>query len=190
MSIEQKPEVVTEETNNEVESTEVDETTDETTSQEETKASKPKRTPEEELNYYEGRASRLRKKLGKDAPEKESKSSNSNDLGERAFLAVNGIKTPDEIAFFKKIKAETGKSADALLESTYFQAEFSNFKELKATSAATPSGSKRSANSSVDTVEYWIAKGELPPASEVKLRQDVVNARMKKEESKGIFYNS
>lgn len=114
----------------------------------------------------------------------------SNDLGEKAYLAVNGIKTPDEIAFFNKMKKETGRNADALLESTYFQAEFRDFKEKKATQDATPTGSKRSNNSQVDSVDYWLAKDELPPVSEVELRRKVVNARIAKEQSKGMFYNS
>ncbi len=114
----------------------------------------------------------------------------SNDLGEKAFLAVNGIKSADEVAFFKKMKKETGKDAEALLDSTYFQTEFKDFKEKNASSSATPNGGSRSNNSSNNTVEYWLAKGELPPASEVQLRRDVVNARMKKEENKGVFYNS
>lgn len=128
-------------------------------------------------------------KKSKDEP-KEEIASKPNDLGEKAFLAVNGVKTPEELAFFNKLKQETGKSADALLESTYFQSEFKAFKELKASDNATPNGSKRSSNSSVDTVEYWIAKGELPPVSEVELRRKVVNARMKKEKVEGQFYNS
>ena len=114
----------------------------------------------------------------------------SNDLGEKAYLIANGIKTADEMAFVKKMKKETGKDIESLLETTYFQAEFKDFKEKKATANAIPTASQRSNNSSIDTVEYWIAKGELPPASEVELRRKVVNARMKKEEAKGIFYNA
>ena len=114
----------------------------------------------------------------------------SNDLGEKAYLAVNGIKGADEIAFFQKMKKETGRDAESLLESTYFQTEYREFKEKKATAEATPTGSKRSSNSSVDSVDYWLAKDELPPASEVELRQKVVNARIQKTEKKGVFYNS
>ena len=128
------------------------------------------------------------KKPKEEAPKESNQT--SGDLGERAYLAVNGIKSADEIEFFQKMKKETGKSADSLLESTYFQVEFKDYKEKKASSDATPTGSKRSNNSATNTVEYWIAKGELPPASEVQLRRDVVNARIKKEESKGAFYNS
>lgn len=114
----------------------------------------------------------------------------TNDLGELAYLAVNDIKGSDEVDFFRKLKTETGKDAQSLLTSTYFQTEFKDFKEKKATNNATPTGSKRSNNSSIDSVEYWLAKDELPPASEVELRQKVVNARINKSENKGVFYNS
>lgn len=114
----------------------------------------------------------------------------SSDLGEKAFLAVNGIKTPDEVDFVQKMKKETGKDVESLLATTYFQTEFNSFKEKKATDQATPTGSKRANNQTTDSVEYWLAKGELPPASEVELRRKVVNARIDKEKSKGIFYNS
>lgn len=113
-----------------------------------------------------------------------------SDLGEKAYLAVNGIKSADEIAFVQKMKKETGKDVESLLETTYFQTEFRTFKEKKETDNAVPSGNKRSSNSSVDSVEYWLAKGELPPADQVQLRRDVVNARLKKEQTKGVFYNS
>lgn len=114
----------------------------------------------------------------------------SSDFGEKAYLIANGIKGSDEFEFVEKMKKETGLSLDKLLETTYFQTEFKDFKEKKTTAAATPSGSKRTTAPSIDTVEYWIAKGELPPENQPKLRQAVVNARIKKEESRGPFYNS
>ena len=120
----------------------------------------------------------------------EKTESKTNDLGERAFLAVNGVKTSDQVAFFNKMKKETGKSADDLLESVYFQTEFRKYNEEKTSQDATPTGSKRSNNSAVDSVDYWLAKDELPPVSEVELRQKVVNARINKEQKKGVFYNS
>jgi len=114
----------------------------------------------------------------------------SNDLGEKSYLIANGIKTKDEIALALRLKKETGKDIESLLDTTYFQAELREFRERKVTDNATPTNSKRSNNSSNDSVDYWLARDELPPASEVKLRQDVVNAKMKKDTSKGVFYNS
>lgn len=118
------------------------------------------------------------------------KSDLGDSLGEKAFLAVNGIKGSDELDFVKKMKKETGRNTEDLLDSTYFQTELKDFREKKSTEKATPTGSKRSSSSSVNTVEYWLAKDELPPASEAQLRRDVVNAKMNKEKSKGQFYNS
>jgi len=114
----------------------------------------------------------------------------SSDLGEKAYLAVNDIRSADEVEFVQKMKKETGKDVESLLATTYFQTEFKNFKELKATAGAIPTGSKRSNNSSIDSVDYWVAKGELPPKEQVQLRRDVVNARLKKEQGQGVFYNS
>ncbi|EFX59998.1 hypothetical protein DAPPUDRAFT_345973 [Daphnia pulex] len=144
-----------------------------------------------------GIAQRFKTKLEKsresksDTPiEKKEAETVTNDLGEKAFLAVNGIKGADEVEFFKKIQKETGKTADVLLESTYFQTEFRDFKEKKATREATPNGSKRSTPLSSDSVDYWLAKDELPPSSQVELRRQVVNAKSKKDSSGGVFYNS
>lgn len=143
-----------------------------------------------------GIAQRFKTKLEKakeksDTPvEKNEEKTVTSDLGERAFLAVNGIKSADEVEFFNKIKKETGKNAIDLIDSTYFQIEFNNFKEKKTTREATPNSSKRSTPLSADSVEYWIAKDELPPANQVELRRQVINTKAKKDSSGGPFYNS
>lgn len=161
---------------------------------EEVEEAKPAR-PAESLEAKRARLARqlkqLDKKLGVSTDKKDTNvSTPNNNLGESAFLIANGLKESDERSLAKKLAKETGKDLESLLETTYFQTELKTLREQKATANATPTGSKRSNNSAVDTVEYWIAKGELPPASEVKLRQDVVNARMKKESTGGQFYNS
>lgn len=134
------------------------------------------------------------KKLGTKTEDKPSrttsKRSDGFDYGEKAYLTANGIKGSDEHEFTLKLQKQTGLDLDSLMEDTYFQTKLSEFRETRATSNAMPNGTKRSNNSSVDTVEYWIAKNELPPVSEVELRRKVVNARLKKDQSKGVFYNS
>lgn len=176
---------------------EVEETEEETETEETTEEPSEKK-PERVTETLEAREARLlrqlaqtQKKLGRTTEKKEVRSSNdSNDYGEKAFLIANGIKGADEISLAKKLAKETGKDLESLLETTYFQSELRDFREKKQTAIAIPSKSKRSNNTSTDSVEYWLAKDELPPASEVELRRKVVNARMKKEESKGVFYNS
>ena len=156
-----------------------------------------KETPAKPVESLEARRARLQrqldqteKKMGLSTKKKEVQDSTPNNLGESAFLIANGIKDSDERNLAKKLAKETGKDLESLLETTYFQSELSSLRESKTTANATPKGSKRANNSSVDSVEYWIAKNELPPVSEIKLRQDVVNARIKREETKSQFYNS
>lgn len=163
---------------------------EETANENEGKSERPTETLEAREARLARQLEQTRKKLGKTTEKQEPTPSTTSDLGEKAYLIASGIKDADEIALTKKMAKETGKDIETLLESTYFQVELKDFREKKATANATPTGSKRSSNSSVDTVEYWLAKDELPPASEVELRRQVVNAKMKKEESKGQFYNS
>lgn len=144
----------------------------------------------------EAKAARLRrqlaqteKKMGKtEKPVKQTKSG-VLDWGQKAFLATNGIKGENEISLVSEIMAHTGKDLDEVVESKYFQAELKELREAKATDNAVVSGSKRSTQTSRDTVEYWIAKGELPPKDQRELRQKVVNARVAAEKSRNVFYN-
>ncbi len=120
---------------------------------------------------------------------KKASASNDLDYGAKAFLAVQGIKGADELKLVKDFMSNTGKDLDSVVESKHFKAELDEMRELRRTSDATPTGNKRTGQSARDGVDYWIAKGELPPATDIELRRKVVNARMKKAESKSVFYN-
>ena len=82
---------------------------------------------------------------------------------------------------------QTGKSLKDVVASKYFQAELKERQEARQVEKATPSASRRSASSPQTEVDYWIKKGELPPADQVELRRAVVNAKMGK--AKSPFYN-
>lgn len=138
---------------------------------------------EAKFKEEEGRRKRAETKLSKN--KKEAKPSSELDYGKKAFLVASGIKGSKETELVEKIVSDTGKTIEQVLESKYFQAELSEMRELGKTEDALPKGSKRSGKSTQDTVEYWIAKGELP--TDRKLRQDVVNARIKKETDKSVF---
>jgi len=147
-------------------------------------------TPEARKARLERQLKQLEKKnpdLFKKTEKKTSKKSDDFDYGEKAYLIANGIKEADEMEFVKDVMKETGKSLDAVVGSKFFQAELKERREDKATADATPKGSKRSGQSAANTVEYWIAKGELPPKDQRELRQKVVNARITKESNKSMF---
>lgn len=163
---------------------------DETTEQSEETQERVTETPEAKR----ARLKRQLEQLEKKHPElsekpKSSKKSDELDYGQEAFLIANGIKGDDESSLVKDIMANTGKNLKEVINSKYFQAELKEMRDLRATAEAIPQGKNRNGQSAQSTVDYWIAKGELPPASEVDLRRKVVNARIERESKKNVFYN-
>ena len=141
----------------------------------------------------QGRLKRAEKKLSKSDSSSEkptSKKSDEFDYGEKAFLYANDIKSESEMKLVRDVMKDTGRKLEDVLASKYFQAELKEKREVQTTTNAIPSNSKRTGQSSIDTVDYWLAKGELPPADQVDLRRKVVNAKASRSESKKMFYNS
>ena len=182
----------TEET--EEESTEEETESEEKDSEEEGEEEKPTETLDQKRARLQRQLKQVNKKLGitdEEKPrQKTSKKSEDFDYGQKAFLTANGIKSKEEREFTQKIAKQTGLELEDLIEDDYFQSKLSDFREKTNTKNARPTGSGRSNKAYIDSVEYWISKKELPPASEVELRRKVVNARLKKEGAKGVFYNS
>lgn len=106
------------------------------------------------------------------------------DYGKKAFLIANGIKA-DEHQLVKDELAKSKLSLEELVENEYFQAKLKRVRELRTSENATPKNTNRTGQSAADTVEYWIAKGELPP--DRSLREKVVRARRDAEKNKNVF---
>lgn len=163
-----------------------DETVDETPTQQ-----KPKMSLEAKRAMLARQLSRLDKKLGnnseKPEPKKEEVSKEGLDRIDRAILRGEKITSQDEIELVESIKRETGKDVESILESRYFKSELKALREDKMSDDATPKSNNRATSQNRNTVEYWLAKGEMPPMSEPKLRQDYVNARISKEKSRSQF---
>ena len=135
----------------------------------------------------EGRLKRAEKKLSRTENDSTKAPSKTGDFGliEKAYLVANGVKGNDEMKLVKEIMSNTGKSLDAVLESKYFTAELNEMREMRKSQDAIPSNSKRSSQSGKDTVDYWLAKGELPEDRE--LRSKVVKAKWKSSSSVNPF---
>ena len=156
-----------------------------------------KETPDQKVARLKRELSRAEKKAGKGddegdkskAPSKDNKKSGELDYGEKAFLVANGIKGKKETALVMEYAAETGKSIEDILESKHFQNDLKDLREDAGTKGAIPKGTRRSGNSSNDTVEYWIAKGEMPPNTPENrdLRTKIVNAKIKAKQSGSVF---
>lgn len=155
-----------------------------------------KETPEARLARMERQTAQLRKKLGVEPKEEktETKSNKSEDFdyAQKAYLVANGIKGKKEQELVQEFIRNTGKSLDDVVESKFFQAELKELREADASANAVPKGSKRSASSPRDSVDYWLAKDELPENTpeNMELRRQVVNARYKRETSGSKFASS
>ena len=156
----------------------------------EVKTEKKVFTDEEQYAIHQRELKKLGKKLGIE-PEPKSKRTKSDDLdyGQKAFLVANGIKGADETTLVKEIMSDTGKSLDEVLESKHFQGTLKDLRDARVSSEAIPKGTKRSSSSSVDDVDFWIAKDELPPDTyeNRKLRTDIVNKKIAIEKGKSVF---
>jgi len=169
---------------------EVEETEDEESESDDSQQEQQKESPEAKLARLTRMKAQLEKKLGISTEEKKTSKKGSLDYSQKAYLIASGIKGADEFGLVQEVIKSTGKALEDVIESKYFKAELNELREINKTSDANPSSGNRSGNSARNTVDYWIAKGELPPASEVELRRKVVNARMQKAKSGGQFYNS
>ena len=147
-----------------------------------------------EAKKARGIASRLRTKLTK-ATEKKveptvaapaATANKGFDYAQKAYLKSSGI-AASEFALVQEVMEATGKSLDDVLDSKHFQGLLKEQREDAAAEAAVPTGTKRASNPTRDSVEYWIGKGELPPADQPELRRKVVNARIAKEKEKSHF---
>lgn len=128
------------------------------------------------------------KKEIKTEPQAKTETPGEFDYGQKAFLAANGVKGADELAKVKDFQSATGKSLEEIMESKYFLSELQELRDDKAAKAAMPEGSRGARGGSAkDSIEYYLSKGEMPPADRPELRRQYVNERYKKEKSVSHF---
>ncbi len=132
----------------------------------------------------------LERNKNKSNKEQKANTSGELDYGQKAFLAANGVKGSDEMKLVQDIMRNTGKKdLESVLESKYFKSELEELRALRDTANANPTGTKRTGQTSSDKVEYWLAKGEMPPKGQTELRRQYVNAKIGKSASSSPFYN-
>lgn len=152
---------------------------------------------EAQAKTYQGMATRRGTKLSKlktavkppDNEVVEPPAPKTGDLGyaEKAYLNSLGFIEADDHAYVQSAMKDTGKSLEDVMKSPFITGELKQRGEERKTKAAAPTGDDRSNPPARDTVEYWIQKGELPPADQVELRRKVVNAKMNKQKGGNHF---
>ena len=125
-------------------------------------------------------------KLGKAVLPDKKEEKKGFDNADKALLIASGIPRDDHQLVWKWMQ-ETGKEMDDVLDNKYFQTELQDAQEERKSRNAIPTGSKRATLSSRDSVEYWLAKEQMPPESERALREAYVNAKMKEREQGSQF---
>ncbi len=185
MSIEAKPDVVTEETNNTEEVAEVD------------TVSIPK-SDYEKMNQTLGSLKRELKDLRKPKEEPKETSSKPEESKllekiERMSLRTAGITHQDDIDLAKLTAKKWGVDIDEVLMDDDFKAKLERQQTSRDNVAAT-SRIKGGAGSSQakNTPEYWIAKGTPPSATDVpdrKTRATIARALMSNAKSGKKYYN-
>lgn len=136
------------------------------------------------------RTTQLKKlKIAKEAAAKLGKLEQKEglDYNHLAYLKASGIDNDDDVAFITNEVKTTGKELKEILGFKYVQEQLATFKNTREMQDAIPPGSPRSSSTIRDNVDYWIAKGQLPPADQVELRRKVVNERVKQEDSVSKF---
>ena len=116
-----------------------------------------------------------------------SKKSDELDYGAKAFLKSSGIENTEFDFVKEELKKSRLKDLESLLDNPYFKAELDTRRNLDKSKNATIKG--KSANGvATDSIDYWLTK----PIDEVpkEMRFKVVQAKMKKDNSGGSFYNS
>ena len=119
-------------------------------------------------------------------PEEEEEKKEGFNYAEKAYLIANDVQK-DEFGLVEKAMRSTGSTLDEVLEDEFFQGKLKSLREEQKSKDAIPKGTKRTSTSARDSVDFWVAKGELHPANQRELRQKVVNARIKAEDSESKF---
>lgn len=114
------------------------------------------------------------------------------DYGHLAFhnsKAETKVEHEEDVEFLKKTIKDSGKRQNEILSAPWFMGELKDRQGQRAVKEALPSASGRGASVARDTVDYWLAKGELPPRDQYSLefRNNVLNARLEKEKEGSKF---
>ena len=145
---------------------------------------------ESELGNLKRDFKKLQKEKEKEAVETVSKSDKSDELneGQIALLSVKGFSDSADIAYIEGEMKVSGKSLTEVIELKYVQEALGDLKKARDVEDAGDIKSKRSHSSARNTVEFHLQKGtNVLEIEDVKLRREVVNARINTEKNKSKF---
>jgi len=113
------------------------------------------------------------------------------DYGQKVFISKElGVKlnNPEQMKLVNDY-LKNGKQLDDLADNKHFNNDLKDIQDNQDAKAAAPDGARGAGGSSKDSVDYYLSKGEMPPADKPELRKEYVNARYKKEKNVSHFAN-
>mgnify|MGYP001573491038 FL=1 len=111
--------------------------------------------------------------------------SNEPDYAKLAFLNSKGYDHSDDQKLIQDEAERLKLSLTDVIGMEHIQSKLTANKEARVASEGMPKGKGRSGGNTPSDVDYHLAKGTTPDDQE--LAEKVVNARMKKEQSKNTF---
>lgn len=112
------------------------------------------------------------------------------DYGQKAFISQTlGVKVndPEQMKLVNDYLAN-GKKLDDLVDNKYFKNDLKDIQDNQSAKAAMPEGGRGTGGGSAkDSVDYYLSKGEMPPADKPELRRQYVNERYKRDKNVSHF---
>jgi hypothetical protein len=128
---------------------------------------------------------RSKQPLEKPTP-KNDEPSNEPDYAKLAFLKSEGVTHPDDQKIVQEEANRLKLPLTDVLQMEHIKGKLKDSKDQREAQDGIPKGKGKSGGSNQQDVDYWLAKGETP-TNDLELAEKVINARMRKEESKGMF---
>lgn len=120
------------------------------------------------------------------APEKpQSDEVDYKELTLKSFLKGEGVAHPDDQKIVRDEAKRLSLPIDEVIGMEHIKTKLEAAKEARTAQSGMVKGKGRGSGTTQNDVDYWVAKGELPPDQE--LAEKVVDAKIKKEQSGKMF---
>ena len=172
------------------------ETVEETPTEPEVQEERKTFTPEElrgiKLRNFKKLAKELEIDLPKPKVELQTDKPKGFDRADKAYLRVEGVPVEDFDFVYKAHVLAGNTELEETLADEFVQTNLKSRKESRVAKSALPQSTRGGEGNSQQSVDYWLAKGVLPPKDlGEKLRRDYVNEKAKRLSGpRSNFYNS
>jgi hypothetical protein len=121
----------------------------------------------------------------------EAKKSDEPDYGKLAYLKSEGVSHPDDRKAVMEESKRLNLPIEEVLGMEHIKSRLRSAKEQREAEAGMPEGGSSKTGGNKGSVDYWVNKkdkaGNYETPTDVELANQVIEARMKSEQSKNMF---